>query len=253
MHLRWSEGRTGVSFAAILLVYEAITLAAGESTNPRGRLKRRITSEITLGTLIAVLSTMTALASYQSSVQGSNENNANVEGQAILADSNAEYLRANQEILYDYSMYDGFFIHDGEDEFPSEYYRANFSGPLDRAMELDPDNPFSDAYYEEMLADANETYGQALQRFEDAQASGKKSNDLQLVMLIMAVGLSFAAWASLLSPVSVMRVLFASFSGVTLAHRALHLRGRALRVRIPVVGLARYALRRDSDDCMVHV
>ncbi len=114
-------------------------------------------------------------------------------------------------------MYDGFFIHDGEDEFRADYYRANFSEPLNAAVELDEANPFSDAYYEEMFSFANETYGEATQRFEDAQVAGQTSNDLQLVMFIMAVGLSFAAWASLLADTSRMRVLFASLSVVALS------------------------------------
>jgi hypothetical protein len=191
-------------------------MSLDQSANGRGSFRRLMASNAALGSLIAILSILTAFASYQSSLQGSKESDANVEGQAILADANAGYLAANQTIIYDYSMYDGFYIHDGEDEFRAAYYRASFSEELDAAMELDEENPFSDEYYESMFASADETYRQALQRFEDAQSAGKKSNDLQMVMLIMAVGLSLSAWASLLPDTSDMRVLFASFSVVAL-------------------------------------
>ena len=178
-----------------------------------------------LGALIALLSILTAFASYESSAAGGEENDSNVEGQAILADSNAEYLRANQLLIYDYSMFDGFFIHDGEDEFRAEYYRANFSAELDAAYEADPENPFTEEYYGEVFALADETYAASSQRFEDAQAAGKRSNDLQQAMLIMAVGLSFSAWASLLPGLSQMRLLFVVLALVALAVGSVNLLG----------------------------
>ena len=195
------------------------------SESAQQKISRFLRSEVALGTLIGLLSILTAFASYQSSLAGGDESDANVEGQAILADSNAEYLRANQLLVYDYSMFDGFFIHDGEDEFRAEYYRGSFSEALNAAMEADPENPFSDAYYEEVFADADASYAAASQRFDDAQESGKKSNDLQQVMLIMAVGLSFSAWASLLPDRSQMRLLFVIFSMVALVLGLVNLAG----------------------------
>ena len=55
-------------------------------------------SDITLGTLIAVLSVFTALSSYQGSMADSDQNKSEVEGMRVLNDANAEYLTANQEI-----------------------------------------------------------------------------------------------------------------------------------------------------------
>lgn len=165
-------------------------------------------SEVVLGSLIGILSILTAFASYQSSLAGGDETQANIDGLAVLADSNAEYLSANQLLIYDYSMYDGFFLHEGEDEFRAEFYRANFSEALDRAYEADPENPFTDIYYDEFFSDAETLYADGIQRFEDAQRAGEKSNAYQEAMLIMAVGLSFSAWASLLPDRSQMRLLF---------------------------------------------
>lgn len=196
-----------------------------QSFSLREKARRALSSEIMLGALIALLSILTAFASYESSAAGGEENDSNVEGQAILADSNAEYLRANQLLIYDYSMFDGFFIHDGEDEFRAEYYRANFSAELDAAYEADPENPFTEEYYGEVFALADETYAASSQRFEDAQAAGKRSNDLQQAMLIMAVGLSFSAWASLLPGLSQMRLLFVVLALVALAVGSVNLLG----------------------------
>jgi hypothetical protein len=44
----------------------------------------------------------------------------------------------------------------------------------------------------------------------------ERGDELQLVMLIMAVGLAFAAWASLLGPESRMRLLFSFLALLTL-------------------------------------
>ncbi len=74
-------------------------MSPDQSANIRGTFRRIMASDVALGTLIAVLSILTALAGYQSSLHGSKESDANVEAQAILADSNAEYLRANQAIV----------------------------------------------------------------------------------------------------------------------------------------------------------
>jgi hypothetical protein len=191
-------------------------MSAAESQDNRNPIVRFLTSEIVLGTLIAVLSILTAVASYQGSISDSAEGDHNVEAQKILADSNADYLRANQDIIYDYDMFDGFFLYEGEDDFRSEYYRESFSDELNTAMERDEDNPFDDAYYEDMFTFADETYDQAMGEFAAAQEAGDKADQLQMVMLIMAVGLSFAAWASLLGATSNMRLLFAIMSIVAL-------------------------------------
>jgi hypothetical protein len=168
-----------------------------------------LTSEVVLGTLIAILSILTAVAGYQSSLAGAAEGDANIEGQRLLADSNAGYVLVNQEVIYDYNMFDGYYLFDGEDQFRSDYYREEFSDGLNAAMERDEEDPFDDTYYQEMFAEADDLYDEATAKFEDAQVASEKANKLQLVMLIMAVGLSFAAWASLLESTSRMRLLFA--------------------------------------------
>jgi hypothetical protein len=180
-----------------------------QSDDTRNPIVRFLTSEVALGTLIAILSILTAVASYQSGLAGAAEGDANIEGQRLLADSNAEYVLVNQEVVYDYNMFDGYYINDGEDQFRADYYRDEFSEALNAGMERDEEDPFDDAYYDEVFADADDLYDEATAKFEDAQVASEKANKLQLVMLIMAVGLSFAAWASLLDGASKMRLFFA--------------------------------------------
>jgi hypothetical protein len=48
--------------------------------------------------------------------------------------------------------------------------------------------------------------------FEQAEMFNERGDGLQLVMLISALGLAFAAWASLLKEESAVRLVFSVFS-----------------------------------------
>ncbi len=173
-------------------------------------------SELILGSLIAILSVLTALAGYQGSMADSEQTTSNVQGQQMLTDANAEYLTANQLIVYDYTLYDGYFTAQPGTE-QEEYYLSSFSEALQADMAAGVDL-FSDSYYENMYADANAMFEEADAVFAKAQEWNKRGDALQLVMLIMALGLAFAAWASLLKEESRMRILFAFFSIVMLVY-----------------------------------
>jgi len=138
----------------------------------------------------------------------SEQNKNEVLAQKMLTDANAEYLTANQMIVYDYSMYDGWYTADTADR--EEYYLANFSAELQ--ADIDQGKAFSEAYYEAMYAFPNSMFDDADAYFDVAEQYDNHGDSLQLVMLIMALGLTFAAWASLLKEESNMRVLFAIFS-----------------------------------------
>jgi hypothetical protein len=185
-----------------------------ESPQPKNRL-RWLGSEILLGTLVALLSIFTGLASFQGSQTDSEQNKYENNGLQALVDANAEYLAANQDIMYDYSLFDSWFLEErGERE---DYFFANFSDPLFSAIQANPEDPFSDQYYNEMYGLAREIFDQADQSFALAEEFDARGDQLQLVMLIMAIGLAFTAWASLLDYNSRMRLLFAALALITAA------------------------------------
>lgn len=171
---------------------------------------RILSSELVLGTLVAVLSILTAFSGYQSSMADSDQAKYNVKGQQMLTDANAEYLTANQMIVYDYNMFDGWYI--AEDEEKGEYYRANFSENLQVSIEANEGDPFSDAYYEAVYQEPNEMFEEADAFFMKAEEFGGRGDTLQLIMLISALGLAFAAWASLLKGESAVRLVFSILS-----------------------------------------
>lgn len=164
-------------------------------------------SEIVLGSLIAILSVFTAYASWQGSIADSKQNENETLGMQSLNDGNAEYLSANQFIVYDYTMYDGWYTTD--DEAKAAYYEDSYSEELSAAIEANPDDPFNDAYYDAMYVSANELWDESDAAFETAGEWDNRGDGLQLVMLFMALGLAFAAWASLLKEESNLRPLFA--------------------------------------------
>ena len=171
------------------------------------KLLRILGHELVLGTLIAVLSVFTAYASWQGSIADSKQNENEVLGMQNLNDGNAEYLSANQFIVYDFTMYDGWYT--TEDEDKAAYYESSYSDELVAAIEANPDDPFSDAYYDAMYASSYELWDVSDASFDLAGQYDERGDGLQAVMLFMALGLAFAAWASLLKEESNLRPLFA--------------------------------------------
>jgi len=175
---------------------------------------RFLGNEVVLGTLIAVLSVFTAVASFQGSLADSKQNENEIKGMQSLNDGNAEYISANQFIVYDYTMYDGWYTADTADK--EEYYQASYSPQLQDSIAANPDDPFSEAYYDSMLASAHELWAESDTAFETAGQWDNRGDGLQLVVLLMALGLAFAAWASLLKEESDMRLLFSALAVIML-------------------------------------
>ncbi|GAB1469981.1 hypothetical protein MASR2M66_08580 [Chloroflexota bacterium] len=178
-------------------------------------MKRFFNSELFLGTMIAILSTFTAFASFQGSMSDSEQNKFEILGMQQLNDGNAEYLRANQDITQDYNYFDNWYLNVDERPEIGEYYKENFSEALTAAFERDQ-SIWDDQYYDEMYADATSLWDESDINFQTASEWDGRGDQLQLVMLIMALGLAFVAWASLLGAESNMRLFFSIFGTLAL-------------------------------------
>lgn len=186
-----------------------------ENPKSKNTFLKFIGSEWALGLLVAVLSVLIATAAYQSAIFDSKESDFNVEGQKLLTDSNSAYLEANQFVIYDFTMYDGWYINDGVNDDLAQYYLDSFSESLAASLEREGGG-FDDQYYTEMYADAESQYNEALTNFESAQEAGDKADRLQLVVLILAVGLALSAYGSMMSEENKLRYVFAVLSIVSL-------------------------------------
>lgn len=177
-------------------------------------------SEIVLGTLVVILSVGTAAASYLSSMSDSDQTKYNVQAMQKLTNANADYLTANQQIGQDYGYFDSFYLNQDKPDV-SEYYHYNFSEELQAGVQRatadtnkDAD-PFDDQYYEAMYAGPNQAFDEADKLFKLAEEFNTRGDQFQLVVLITAVGLAFAAWASLLDEKKKLRLLFGALSIIT--------------------------------------
>lgn len=179
-------------------------------------MKKFFASDIFLGTMIAILSVFTAYSSYLGAMSDSEQNKFEILGMQQLNDGNAEYLRANQDITQDYNYFDNWYLNVDERPDIAEYYQFNFSEALTSAFESEPDVVWTEEYYDSMYADAIALWDESGTNFDLASQWDERGDQLQLVMLIMALGLAFVAWASLLGAESNMRVLFSVFGTIAL-------------------------------------
>jgi hypothetical protein len=177
---------------------------------------RFLGNEFLLGTLIALLTVFTAISSYQGALADGQQNDFEILGMKNLNDGNAEYLRVNQDITQDYNYFDNWYLNVDERPDVAEYYQSNFSQALLDAMKRNPDSVWDDQYYEAVYTDANAYFDESDANFEKAGGWNERGDRLQLVLMIMALGLAFAAWASLLKEESNLRLLFSAFAIITL-------------------------------------
>lgn len=177
---------------------------------------RFLGSELVLGTMVAILSILTAWGSWQGSVADGKQSEHELLGMKSLSDGNAEYLRANQDITQDYNYFDNWYLNVDERPDVAEYYQGSFSPALQAAMERDPETVWDEQYYDDIYADAVGYFEESDLNFETASQWNDRGDMLQVFMLATALGLAFAAWASLLKEESKMRVLFALFGALTL-------------------------------------
>ena len=181
-------------------------MTENESTGKSKGIFAKLGSDLVLGFLVAFLSALTALAAYQGSIADSRESDLNVEGQKQLTEANSFYLEANQFVIYDYTMFDGWYV--AEDPEIADYFHSNFSEELTISMERS-EGPFDEAYYNSMYAEAESLYDEAVSYFDQAQVAGERAIQMQLAVLVFAVGLALAAYASLIQPEKRIRFVFA--------------------------------------------
>jgi len=187
-----------------------MTTDSAESNPPSRNLFQRLGSNLFLGFLVTALSVFTAATNYATYQVSGTASGYDTEGSRLLANSNTEYVRATQFIIQDYTMYDGYHIQQNVDDFAAEYYQSNFSPELQASY--DRDSVFDDQYYDDMYSYSDDLFNQAFEQFDLASAASEREAGFQLAMLVAAVGLAFAAYASLLDKMNRMRPLFALMS-----------------------------------------
>ena len=166
-------------------------------------------SNLTLGLLVTVMSIFTAVANYATYVVGGNASGYEAEGDRLLSNANTSYISASQFVIVDYTMYDNYYTNVDVNDDVADYYKSLFSNPLNASLDR---TPFDQQYFDEMYADADAQFDEAFAKFDLANAASEREAAYQLAMLVAAVGLAFAAYASLLDEANRLRRVFALMS-----------------------------------------
>lgn len=172
-----------------------------------------------LGFLISALSVLTAAANYMAYQSDKTSADLQAEGDRSLALSNTDYIRANQFVILDYTMFDGEYIQRGANDFAADYYKNNFSDELQAS--IDRGSAFDDQYYNDMYTESDKSFEDAFASYDSANAEKDREAGFQLAMLIASVGLAFAAYASLLNNSRFLRGVFTLFAFLMLGIGAL--------------------------------
>ena len=175
-------------------------------------------NEVVLGLLIALLSVLTAVASYQGALADGAQNDFEIQGMKNLNDGNVLYLESNQIWIQDDGNYDNWYINQDISPDIAAYYEGNFTELLAGAIERNgaDEYPIDDEYVNELYADAYELFDESDASFQTANDWNGRGDQLQLVLTIMAIGLAFAAWASLNKEESNLRGFFSLLAIVSL-------------------------------------
>ena len=173
-------------------------------------------ADIVLGTMVAVISILTALIAYGSRLADNKASGASGAGDQYMLEYNTDWVLAEQLALRDFLYYDWWYLNlDGNPDL-AEYYRESFSDPLESSIQRvdagETDYAFDDAYYDDIYAEAMEQYDLGQEQFAIADAYGQQADSLQFSSMIFAVSLALAAWASILKSDNPLRPFFSLFS-----------------------------------------
>ena len=175
---------------------------------------KKLGSQLVLGILVTTLSVLATLANYVGTSFSGKSSGHSSAARQHLADANREEGLAMQLVILDATTFDNFYVYTGRDEELANYYYENFSPALRASVERDA--PFDDDYYDEMYGQADELLKKADEEFANADDYSLLAGALRLLTLISAIGLSFAAYASLLEEGNQLRSIFALFATIAL-------------------------------------
>jgi hypothetical protein len=182
-----------------------------EKEKPRNRFN------LFLGILVTIYGIVATLVSYQSSQLNDDASNMTFVGIMELTKGNDAYAAADNFVTADYDAITQMFLlweRDGSDaevQIWQDTLTQDAQDAMDRSGDLD------DIYYEDAYAYANDLYDNAELAYQTAQDYLEIANDYDLVTLLLALGLAFTAWASLLENLKLVRFIFSGMSVLILA------------------------------------
>ena len=164
--------------------------------------------------LIAVLSLITAYSAYTSAQIDSAAGDLYADTQVDLIENNTHLILTTQREQMDMLRLDLYAAHVDEDPVAAQRFLDGMSLEGVDYVNVD-EGYFEDPYYDRFV-ELDIEWLEALIVYDAAFVDSARAVGYQLTVLIMAVGLSFAAWASLSSANFRMRMVFMMMAIVAL-------------------------------------
>lgn len=172
-------------------------------------------TEIFLGSLVAMLTILTAIAAFQGSRLGVDAGRSSGRSVRTLLESNAAFLSSSQDVSADLTLY-GLSLSPDLDDIELNFYQSSFSPALQAALDRtggDPTIfPFDAQYDDEQYGLADDLFDEVFVLVDEAGDKRAQSQRFQLATFIFAIGLAFSSWASLAGDGARMRQIFALFA-----------------------------------------
>lgn len=182
-----------------------------------GSWRDAMTSELFLGSLVAILTILTAVAAFQAARVTTEGGRSSARSVRTMLESNAEYLRATQSIAADQTLY-GLYLSPDRAADELDYYEASFSEPLQESLARAAEDrglltyPFDQHYLDQQYADSQWLYDRVFELVDDSGRRRIQMQRFQLTTFIFAIALAFSSWASLATDGTRMKVSFALLS-----------------------------------------
>jgi hypothetical protein len=169
-----------------------------------------------LAALVSIYSILTAVVVYSASQFQDAYYRHVFRAQAALNDASELAIEAHIGVLHDLNVVEKIYIQELTDPNPeiAEFLLGHLSSPAQDSLERS--DGFDDLYAEEMYAAHNENRELAMELFEESIQYAERAGTFETIATILAVGLAFAAWASLMKQTIRTRWWFTIISAVIL-------------------------------------
>ena len=108
-------------------------------------------SEVFIGSLVALLTILTALIAYRASIIEGDSDDYTLRGQRTLSEANLAYTEAGQLVMQDFNSYDNYYASSTNDA--TDNYKTSFSDALAENIDDPSRTPFDELYYDAILAE----------------------------------------------------------------------------------------------------
>lgn len=199
-----------------------LTQPAPAKLTLRERLAAAPWLEPLLGAMVAIFGLLTAYAAYDAGIYGGNSSEHYFVGLSDLSDANYFYSQGNQDFVEDSNLLTQMEVQailiDDEARLAAveEALYSNLSISAQDAIDPESGDFDQEAYFAALYGPAETLTDNSDRAFAAASAWDQLGDQYELLVLLLALGLGFAAWAGLMRPEGWTRYIFAGLGSILL-------------------------------------